>query len=626
MHQRRRLTRSTPRVKPVMAAFVSAALVAVTAVGGNHILQVQSIGQGATQVATSTASFADGADVTVDDAAVKTQGVDGAERRVVKEFTRDTPFSLFGLTWTGDRDIVAYVRSARGDGSWSEWFQMDHADSNPNAAKFGTEPIYVEPTTRIQVSTGNVDLMEDGRAASEAPTTAKDLEAVFLDGGEGTAQGDIAPVAETYTQGMPKVISRAQWGAGAGPGATYTEPVSAATVHHTAGSNDYTPAQAAGIVRGIWDYHTNTLGWGDIGYNALVDKFGNIYEGRAGGMDKAVEGAHVGGFNENTWGVSMMGDYQKAQPSPAAIQAMGEIIGWKAAVAGFDPLGKTDLYADFNFGGSRYAAGQGGSFNTINAHRDFHYNTCPGDNLYAQLGTIRTIAAAKAAAVKTGGAVTNPAQPTVPANPTPPVTTDPSRKKGTVTNADGTTTTVTSPDASSQARGLDLAGLASGDPVAVATAAGTIAGVLVLFANQYGLLPGGAKSVGGIEILPGLTLASVTPYIGPILKFAGQGEAADMWKQFEPTLGMITGTTGGVGGNNYAFFENGIAIQNSSGDIHTMPGEIADAWLQQGLDGGPLGLPTSDQYSPTKDEVKVDFQGGNISFNPQTGAVDINVD
>ena len=626
MHQRRRLTRSTPRVKPVMAALVSAALVAVTAVGGNHILQVQAIGQGATSVASSTASFASGADVTVDDAAVKTQGVDGSERRVVKEFTRDTPFSLFGLTWTGERDIVAYVRSAKDDGTWSDWFQMDHADSAPGAAKFGTEPIYVEPTTRIQVSTGNVDLMEDGRTASDAPTTAKDLDAVFLDGGQGTAQGDIAPVAETYAQGMPQVISRAQWGAGAGPGATYTEPVSAATVHHTAGSNNYSESEAPGIVRGIWDYHTNTLGWGDIGYNALVDKFGNIYEGRAGGLDKAVEGAHVGGFNENTWGVSMLGDYQKAAPSSAAVQAMGEIIGWKAAVAGFDPLGSSYLTADFNYSGSKYAAGQGATFPNINAHRDFHYNTCPGDNLYAQLGTIRTIAAAKAAAVKAGGAVTNPSVPTVPGAPVPPATTDPSRKKGTVTNADGTTTTVTSPDASSAARGLDLAGLASGDPTAVATAAGTVAGVLVLFASQYGLLPGGAKNVGGIEVLPGLTLASLTPYIGPILKFAGQGEAADTWKQFEPTLGMITGTTGGVGGNNYAFFENGIAIQNASGDIRTLAGEIANAWIQQGLDGGPLGLPTSEQYSPATDVVKVDFQGGSISFNPQTGAVDINVD
>ncbi len=610
MQQRRRLTRSSSRVNPVMAALVSAALVAVTAIGGNQILQVQSIGQGSMEVSSSSTSFADGADVTVDDAAVKTQGGDGQERRVVKEFTRETPFTMFGLTWTGERDIVAYVRSHKADGSWSEWFPMDQAESVPNAAKFGTEPIFVEPTTRIQVSTGNVDLMEDGRAESEAPTTAKDLDAIFLDGGEGTAQGDIAPVAETYAQGMPKVISRAQWGAGWASHPTYTDPVSAVTVHHTAGSNNYTEAQAPGIVRGIWDYHTNTLGWGDVGYNALVDKYGNIYEGRSGGLDKAVEGAHVGGFNQNTWGVSMLGDYQKTAPTQASIQAMGEIIGWKAAVAGFDPMGKSFHTADFNFQGSRYAAGQGATFNNINAHRDFHYNTCPGDYLYNQLGAIRTIAAAKATSVKAGTDFTAPDTP---------------RPKETVPNPNGGTTTVTAPEGSSQLQGLDLTGLAEGDPVAVAGAAGTIAGVLILFAAQYDLLPGGAQTVGGIEILPGLTLDKITPYIGPILKFAGKDEAAESWAQLEPTLGTLTGAAG-VGGNSYAFFENGIAIRNSGGDVHTLVGEIADAWLQQGLDGGPLGLPTSDQYSPAQDLVRVDFQGGHIAFNPQTKAVDINVD
>ena len=72
---------------------------------------------------------------------------------------------------------------------------------------------------------------------------------------------------------------------------------------------------------------------------------------------------------------------------------MGEIIGWKAAVAGFDPLGSSYLRAEFNFNGSRYTQGQGAMFPNINAHRDFHYNTCPGDNLYAKLPTIRATAA-----------------------------------------------------------------------------------------------------------------------------------------------------------------------------------------------------------------------------------------
>ena len=73
----------------------------------------------------------------------------------------------------GERDIVAYVRSQLHDGTWSPWYLMDHADSHDGATRYGTEPIYVEPTTRVQVSTGNVDLLEDGRETSDAPTTER---------------------------------------------------------------------------------------------------------------------------------------------------------------------------------------------------------------------------------------------------------------------------------------------------------------------------------------------------------------------------------------------------------------------------------------------------------------------
>ncbi|SDS80030.1 N-acetylmuramoyl-L-alanine amidase [Corynebacterium timonense] len=605
MHQRRRLASSPRRANPVIAALVSAALVAVTAIGGTRILHVQSEGQGAIEVASSTTSFADGADVTIDDAAIQTQGGVAEERRVVKEFTSETPFSMVGLTWEGERDIAAFVRSERADGTWSEWFEMDHADSVPTSPKFGTEPIYVEPTTRIQVSTANVDLLDGGRTDSDAPTTANDIEAVFLDGGEGTAQGAIEPVAETYTQGMPPVISRAAWGAGYSNTPTYTEPVTAATVHHTAGSNNYTEAQAPGIVRGIWDYHANKLGWGDVGYNALVDKYGNIYEGRTGGLDRAVQGAHVGGFNQNTWGVSMLGNYDKVSPTVEGVRAMGEIIGWKAATAGFDPLGRDYHVAEFNFGGSRYAAGQGAYFANINAHRDFHFNACPGDFLYNEMGTIRTIAAEKANAVQPGASA-------------------PGRQSGSITNPDGGTTNVTSSGAPALKQ-LDLTGLANGDPVAIALAAGTLAGVLILFAAQYALLPSSSETVGGIELLPGLTVDKITPFIGPILEFTGNGEAAETWERFQPLLGNLTGTAG-VGGSSYAFFENGIGIKDSQGTIRTLAGKIADAWLQQGADGGPLGLPTSDEYSPFSDIVRVDFQGGHISYDPQENTVNIDVE
>ena len=157
MKQRRRLNPASARKTPVLAAVTSVALVAAGAFGGNEILKTQDVGGGEVNVTSSSASFGDGENVVVEDAAIATQG-EGDEPRTVKEFTRDEEFSIFGLTWTGDRDIAAYVRAQRADGSWSEWYHMQPEPGPEGSEIQGTEPIYVEPTKKIQVSTANVDL------------------------------------------------------------------------------------------------------------------------------------------------------------------------------------------------------------------------------------------------------------------------------------------------------------------------------------------------------------------------------------------------------------------------------------------------------------------------------------
>lgn len=622
MQQRRRLNAAPTRVHPILTAavavIVAAATIAAAAFGGHRILQVQSAAPASADVYSATGSFADGADVMVNDAAVKTQGT-GDERRVVKEFTRDREFSLFALTWTGERDIVAYVRSQRADGSWSPWFLMDPANPPEGSQKFGTEPIFVESTKRVQVSTGNVDLLENGRTQSSAPTTARDLEAVFLDGGTGTvgagkgADNGIKQVADSYSYAMPKVITRAQWGAGNSGNPTYTEPVTAATVHHTAGSNNYTEAEAAGIVRGIWRYHAIDLGWKDIGYNALVDKYGNIYEGRAGGLDRAVEGAHVGGFNQNTWGVSMLGNYQTAQPTPQAIAAMGQIIGWKAAVAGFDPMGSSWQQAEFYYPGSKYRQGQGAMFPNINAHRDFHYNECPGDNLYARMGDIRLAAKAKYNSVKATGRIADPNLPSLPS----------------ISNSDGTKTVVSTggnaANAANVAQGVTnaLSGLASGDPATIAKAAGTLAGAVFIAALHKGVFDDKIQNLAGTEIVGGLTVQDITPLIAPVLTLAGSSQAADIWTKLEPQLGQRYGAVSGLGGKQLAFYSGGVAVRDSKGEIYALAGKLADAWLQQGLDLGPLGMPISQAVEVGNGEVRMNFEGGAIVYTPTDKTVNI---
>ena len=82
--------------------------------------------------------------------------------------------------------------------------------------------------------------------------------------------------------------------------------VRAVVVHHTAGVNGYTSARVPGIINGIYTYHTDSLGWCDIGYNVLVDRFGRLWEGR-GGLDKNVRPAAQSGFNTSTRAILALG-------------------------------------------------------------------------------------------------------------------------------------------------------------------------------------------------------------------------------------------------------------------------------------------------------------------------------
>jgi uncharacterized protein with LGFP repeats len=110
------------------------------------------------------------------------------------------------------------------------------------------------------------------------------------------------------------------------------------------------------MIRAIYAYHTQTLGWSDIGYNFLVDRFGRLYEGRWGGMDRPVIGAHTGGFNTNTVGVAALGDHETS-PVPAAVMTgFGQLLGWKLGLHGADPYGRVALTSG---GGdsNRYPAG-----------------------------------------------------------------------------------------------------------------------------------------------------------------------------------------------------------------------------------------------------------------------------
>ena len=173
---------------------------------------------------------------------------------------------------------------------------------------------------------------------------------------------------------------RQSWDAGS-PAPTWDpEPATlqAAILHHTAGTNDYAQTDVPGIIAGIDYYHTVTLGWGDIGYNFLVDKYGGMWEGREGSMDAAgnsmIVGGHAYGNNEHSVGIAALGDYTAVQPTPQLLNAYATIIKYRFDLAG---LNASDTSGFTNMNGQ--------SLPRIFGHRDVYPTECPGAQIYSQI-------------------------------------------------------------------------------------------------------------------------------------------------------------------------------------------------------------------------------------------------
>lgn len=302
------------------------------------------------------------------------------------------PYALVAASWAANpavAGVVVQVRT-RTAGAWSPWQSLEASPDAPStsssqtgiAARAGTEPLWVGAgadgvEARLEASTGaapvglTVNLIDPGTSSAPAGTV--------------TAQATSGPIG---------VITRAQWGAdervrlACDPGGpAYTGTPRVAVVHHTAGSNNYTQQDSAAIVRGIYAYHAQTLGWCDIGYNFLTDKYGQIYEGRFGGMDKPVWGAHVGDFNENTFGVAVLGDYTQVPADNTSLEGLSQVIAYKFGVAGTDPRGTATL-TSAGAGFSQYGRGVQVTKPTIVGHNDLGYTADPG-NISAKLPQIR---------------------------------------------------------------------------------------------------------------------------------------------------------------------------------------------------------------------------------------------
>ncbi|MEZ4773956.1 MAG: N-acetylmuramoyl-L-alanine amidase [Bacteroidia bacterium] len=176
---------------------------------------------------------------------------------------------------------------------------------------------------------------------------------------------------------LPVYASRSDWNCpdGASPSCSVVETttVSHLIVHHSAGIN--TSDNWGAVVLAIWNLHVNTNGWCDIGYNWLIDPNGMIYEGRGGGNN--VKGAHFCGYNSGTMGVCMLGNFENAEPTAAALTSLTQLLAWKSCDANIGP------------NTSSYHLSSGKTLMTISGHQDGCSTLCPGNNLYNKLPLLR---------------------------------------------------------------------------------------------------------------------------------------------------------------------------------------------------------------------------------------------
>lgn len=340
-------------------------------------------------------------------AAAASRGGGGGDGARMLELRSRTAFDLVGFRWRG-RDVPQLSVSSYGARGWSRWtpVRTDSEDRPDTAGSLtgervtatGSEPVWTGRSTRLRVRlSGNgfhglrahfVKLSRSARIPVARTAGSGGVAPVESAPPKNPGGGSSAPVGRGAAVPVaPPVVTRAQWGGDSGckprAKAVYGE-VLVTLVHHTVSTNSYSAAEAPNVVLGICRYHRNSNKWNDIGYNLVIDRFGTIYEGRAGGVDKAVIGAHAQGYNGQTAGIALVGTFTGVAPPTATIDSLRTVLKWKLALAG---ITRNERAALISTGGAlnRFKYGRTIFMRPISGHRDVGATSCPGNGLYSLL-------------------------------------------------------------------------------------------------------------------------------------------------------------------------------------------------------------------------------------------------
>jgi uncharacterized lipoprotein YddW (UPF0748 family) len=287
-------------------------------------------------------------------------------------------FNVVGPGWSVEKPMgTAFqveIRVSRDKETWTEWLEVSPDEDGP-----GTEEMTYGNLLEVSTARYIQYRLSLGTFETSASPVLHEVAFTMMNTRDGPttdeARAMILPQEVTSGVPQPRIISRRGWGANeslATREPVYRKPV-AFVIHHTVTSNN--PEDPAQIVRAILQYHAITRGWGDIGYNYLIDRQGNIYEGRKGG--DGVVGIHAGDYNYGSVGIALLGDYRSAEMTPAMKDALVSLMAWEADRFGIHPLESSFfIHRDFPH---------------ILGHRDLWSTVCPGDKVYKLLPELREL-------------------------------------------------------------------------------------------------------------------------------------------------------------------------------------------------------------------------------------------
>ena len=314
------------------------------------------------------------------------------------------PFTHVGLHWRGSAASASFeLRTSMDGATWSDW-QALHIEASPDETPTGE--------TYASLSSAPRHHFVQYRSALSGGASINRVTPTFLNSQDGPTL-DVTTSALT----VPGVINftREDWGCderlrfdrrGREIWPRMYVPVKKLVIHHTAGRNDYTQEEAADEVNAVYTYHAKTLGWGDIGYHVIVDRFGRSFEGRysrdlSGGREvfgADVVAGHALAHNYGSCGFALLGEFEPgyavandgepelAPPKPM-IDKLVDLLAYRAAERFIDPSGSSHFLLS------------NGTWNDILpnvcGHRDCLETACPGKLVFDMIGNIRSQVASR---------------------------------------------------------------------------------------------------------------------------------------------------------------------------------------------------------------------------------------